>query len=65
MYDYSEWVVEGIINGYKRGERPFSKTVDFTNTYLLNGIITQEQANFIAAACPSPIAEENEEIQND
>lgn len=54
MFDYSKWVVDGVIDGYKKGERPFSKTVDFTNTYLLNGIISQEQADHIAKVCPRP-----------
>lgn len=46
MFNFSEWVVKGVIDGFKTGLTPFAK-----------GIITQEQAESIAVACPGPAIE--------
>ncbi len=55
MFNFSEWVVSGIINGYKTGEMSFAKTTELTANYLVKGIITPEQADRVCAECPSPI----------
>ncbi len=58
MFIFSEWVVSGIIDGYKKGQTPFSKVTELTANYLIKGIITQEQADRIATECPAVLIEE-------
>jgi hypothetical protein len=57
MFNFSEWVVSGIIDGYKTGITPFARVAEMTTNYLLKGIITQEQADKIALECPAPLGE--------
>ena len=54
MFSFSKWVVSGIVDGYKKGYTSFAKVTELTANYLIKGIITQEQADGIAAECPSP-----------
>lgn len=64
MFDYSGWLIAGIISGYKTGEASFFKTTKITDDYLEQGKITQAQAIEIAIACPEPSVEpETEETQ--
>jgi hypothetical protein len=58
MFNFSEWVKAGIIDGFKNGLTPFSKVTELTANYLAKGIITQEQAENIAAECPIPTTEQ-------
>jgi hypothetical protein len=58
MFNFSEWLVNGIVDGYKKGEITFSGVTKFTAIYLSNGFITKEQAEEIRNACPCPIIEE-------
>lgn len=63
MFDYTGWLIAGIIDGYKTGERSFSRTTKLTDDYLEAGKITQAQAEEIAMACPQPSYEpEQEEV---
>ena len=57
MFDYSGWLIAGIISGYKTGEVSFCKTTERTDKYLELGKITQAQAIEIAIACPNPSVE--------
>ena len=57
MFDYSGWLIAGIISGYKTGEASFFKTTKITDDYLEQGKITQAQAIEIAIACPEPSVE--------
>lgn len=61
MFDFSKWLVSGIIDGYKRSEMPFSKVTELTANYYSKGLISQEQAEEIALNCPAPINEIVEE----
>lgn len=45
MFDFSEWLKAGIIDGYHKGHTPF---------VLAKGFITNAQANEIGEACPAP-----------
>lgn len=54
MFNFSEWVTSGIINGYETGEMSFAKTTELTANYLAKGIITQAQAEEVATKCPPP-----------
>lgn len=54
MFDFSRWLVSGIIEGYKKGETPFSKVTELTAAYYSKGLISQEQAEEIALNCPAP-----------
>ena len=58
MFDFSVWVVNGVIDGYRTGLTPFAKVTELTTNYLTKGIITQEQAETIAKACPIPVVDE-------
>lgn len=62
MFDFSKWLVSGIIDGYKKGETPFSKVAELTANYYSKGMISQEQAEEIALNCPAPI---NETVEGD
>ena len=57
MFDFSKWLVSGIVEGYKKGETPFSKVTELTATYYSKGLISQEQAEEIALNCPAPTTE--------
>lgn len=57
MFDYTGWLIAGIISGYKTGEVSFCKTTERTDKYLELGKITQAQAIEIAIACPEPSVE--------
>ncbi len=62
MFDFSKWLVAGIIDGYKKGHTPFVKVTEMTAAYISKGFITEDQAAEIAEACPAPKADEyNEE----
>lgn len=63
MFNFSEWVISGIINGYKTGEMSFAKTTELTANYLAKGIITQAQADEVCAKCPSPIEVTETEVE--
>ena len=54
MFNFSEWVVSGIIDGYKKGITPFAKVTELTAMYLVKGVIIQEQADRIGIECPAP-----------
>ena len=62
MFNFSEWVVSGIIYGYNNNYNSFSKTTELTSNYLIKGIITEEQAKQIAIACPEPTVTDKEEL---
>ena len=62
MFDYSGWLIAGIISGYKTGEVSFCKTTERPDKYLELGKITQAQAIEIAIACPKPSYEPEEEV---
>jgi hypothetical protein len=61
MFNFSEWVVKGVIDGFKTGLTPFAKVTELTANYLAKGIITQEQAISIAEVCPGPVTESDGE----
>lgn len=63
MFDYSGWLIAGIISGYKTGEVSFCKTTERTDKYLELGKITQAQAIEIAIACPEPSVEPETEVE--
>ena len=54
MFYLSQWLKAGIIDGYKKGHTPFVKVTEMTASYLLKGLITEEQAQEIAEAVPVP-----------
>jgi hypothetical protein len=57
MFNFSEWLKAGIIDGYKNGHTPFVKVTELTVAYLSKGFITEAQATEIAMECPAPIIE--------
>lgn len=63
-FDYAEWLMAGVIDGYKTGTITFCETTDRTERYRENGVITQAQANEVGIACPEPSIEpEIEEVE--
>lgn len=65
MFDYTGWLIAGIIDGYKTGEASFYKTTKRTDDYLEQGKITQAQADEIGMACPQPIVEPETPIEDE
>lgn len=63
MFDYTGWLIAGVIDGYKTGERSFSRTTELTDNYLEKGKITQAQAIEIAIACPEPSVEPETDVE--
>ena len=61
MFNFSKWVVAGIIDGYEKGYTSFFKVTELTANYLIKGIITQDQADYISNKCPAPIVEQSVE----
>ena len=59
MFDFSKWLVSGIIDGFKKGQTPFSKVTELTANYFSKGLISQSQVEQIATKVPSPETEEN------
>ena len=60
MFNFSEWLISGIIDGYTNGYTPFVRVTEMTAAYLSKGFITDEQAEEIATACPAPVIDESE-----
>ncbi|MBE7048672.1 MAG: hypothetical protein E7393_04810 [Ruminococcaceae bacterium] len=58
MFNFSEWLKAGIIDGYKKGHTPFVKVTEMTAAYLSKGFITESQVEEIVTACPAPVEEE-------
>lgn len=63
MFDFSNWLKAGIIDGYKQGHTPFVKVTELTVAYLSKGFITEAQAEEIAIACPIPEYIEGSEVE--
>ena len=65
MFNFSEWLKAGIIDGYRKGLTPFVKVTELTAAYLSKGFITEAQAEEIVTECPAPIidTEVEEEVQ--
>lgn len=57
MFDFSKWLVSGIVEGYKKGETPFSKVTELTAAYYSKGLISEKQTEEIATLCPALITE--------
>ena len=57
MFDYSGWVMGGVISGFKNGEISYCETTDRAERYKANGTLTQAQVEEIAMACPQPSIE--------
>lgn len=54
MFDFSEWLKAGIVDGFKKGYTPFVKVTELTAAYLSKGFITEAQAQEIMNAIPVP-----------
>ena len=61
MFDFSEWLKAGIIDGYRKGYTPFVRVTEMTAVYLSKGFITEAQAQEITELSPAPVIQ-NEEI---
>jgi len=58
MFNFSEWLISGITNGYASGNISFVRVTEMTAAYLNKGFISAEQAEQIAIACPAPVITE-------
>ena len=65
MFNLSEWLKSGIIDGYKNGVYPFAKVTELTASYLSKGLISEAQAEEIATICPAPIDVQSAEQVNE
>ena len=54
MFELSDWLVSGIIDGYQTGSFAFARVTEITAAYLSKGLISSRQAQEIAEACPAP-----------
>lgn len=61
MFNFSQWIVKGVIDGYKSGLTPFAKVTELTANYLTKGLITQDQAEYIATTCPGLTTEKRDD----
>ncbi len=59
MFNFSDWLKAGIIDGYKKGLTPFSKVTEITATYYSKGFLSEEQVQEIMNECPLEKTEEN------
>lgn len=50
----SEWLMAGIIDGYKTRALPFCETTDRVAKYLSKNLISTEEAIEVGMACPKP-----------
>ena len=58
MFELSDWLVAGIIDGYRTGSFAFARVTEITAAYLSKGLISSRQAQEIALACPVPVEPE-------
>lgn len=64
MFNFKEWLKEGIIGGYSSGEFSRPGIITMTANYIAKGMLTEADAAEIDAACPvpEPIPEEPTEV---
>ena len=53
MFDFKTWLKDGLIDGYKQGSFSMPHVITMTANYIAAGMLTQEDAAEIAAACAS------------
>ena len=61
----SEWLMAGIIDGYKTRALPFCETTDRVAKYLSKNLISTEEAIEVGMACPQPIVEPETPIEDE
>lgn len=66
MFDFKEWLRNGLINGYKDGSFSQPHVVTMTANYISKGMLTVEDASIIDSECLAwdEYLKEQEEIQN-
>lgn len=63
MFKLNEWLINGIINGFERGEFTEAKVTELSAFYFSKGFITGSEVEYIASVCTypdPPIVEEGE-----
>ena len=58
MFNFKEWLKEGIIGGYSSGEFSRPGIITMTANYIAKGMLTEADAAEIDAACPVPVEPE-------
>lgn len=51
MFDFKSWLKTGLIDGYKQGSFSIPHVTTMTANYIMAGMLTQEDAAEIDAAC--------------
>lgn len=51
MFDFKAWLKTGLINGYKHGSFSMPHVITMTANYIAAGMLIQDDAAEIAAAC--------------
>lgn len=54
MFNFKEWLKEGIIGGYQSGEFSRPGIITMTANYIARGMLTEADAAEIDAGCPVP-----------
>lgn len=49
MFNFSEWLISGILSGFHSGEFTFAKVTELTAAYISKNFITAAQAQSIVA----------------
>ena len=51
MFDFKTWLKTGLTDGYKQGSFSMPHVTAMTANYIMSGMLTQQDAAEIAAAC--------------
>lgn len=51
MFDLKDWLVKGIVNGYKGGYFSLPHVTTMTANYVVSGLLTEADAANISAEC--------------
>lgn len=51
MFDFKTWLKTGLTDGYKQGSFSMPHVTAMTANYIMAGMLTQQDAAEIAAAC--------------
>ena len=51
MFDFKEWLKKGIIDGYKQDFFSMPHVTTMTANYISSGMLVEDDAEYIAAAC--------------
>ncbi len=51
MFQFREWLIDGIVQGYRTGEHTWSETVLCTADYVAQGVLSNADAEAVERRC--------------